>query len=145
MVFGILALMVAAIFTGAAIYINLVEQVARLKLADEPLLIQWQTSYRRGFAMQAPLAMVAGILGLVALFITWNWYFLLGAVLVLSNWPFTFFVIMPTNNTLMAMPAGSVRPETRDLIIKWGKLHQVRSWLGALATLMFLFGVLATS
>ncbi len=145
MVFGILALMVAAIFTGAAIYVSLVEQVARLKLPDDPLLIQWQTSYRRGFAMQAPLAMLAGILGLIALFITWNWYYLLGAVLILSNWPYTFFVIIPTNNTLMAMQGESIHPETRSLIIKWGKLHRVRSWLGALATLMFLFGVLATS
>lgn len=46
-----LALIITAIFTGAAIYINLVEQPARLKLSNESLLLnkatkQWALSHR---------------------------------------------------------------------------------------------------
>jgi hypothetical protein len=46
------ALVNATIFSGAAIYINLVEQPARLTLDNPGALKQWKESYNRAMPIQ---------------------------------------------------------------------------------------------
>lgn len=137
MIFGHLALVVAALFTGAAFYINAVEQPARLGLSDAAALAQWKPAYKRGFAMQATLALIGAVLGAAAFSRDGDWHWLAGGVLMLANWPYTLIGIMPTNRRLLA--TGAADGETRRLITNWGQLHMVRTGLGALATLVFLW------
>jgi len=138
---GELALMTAAAFSGAAIYVNVAEQPARLVLEAKALLAEWKPSYKRGFAMQAPLAMVAALLGALAYWESPDWRWLVGAALIFANWPYTLLIIMPMNKRLMATPLESAGPETRRLIETWGGLHLVRSLLGAMATAAFLWAL----
>jgi len=138
MLAGQLALICAALFAGAAIYVNVAEQPSRLQLDDRALLTEWKPAYKRGFAMQAPLAIIGFIFGALAAWQTANWWWLLGGAVLLANWPFTILTIMPTNNRLMAVDPSTATPAVRQLVEAWGYLHAVRSALGAAATLIFL-------
>jgi hypothetical protein len=137
MLIGDLALIAAALFTGAAFYVNIAEQPARLGLDDQSLLSEWKRSYKRGFAMQAPLAIAGCLFGLIAWWQTKELGFLIGAIAMIANWPWTLLGIMPTNNALMATEVAAAGPQTRALIIKWGTLHAVRTVLGIVAVVFF--------
>jgi hypothetical protein len=141
MLVGNLALAIAAIFTGAAFYVNFAEQPARLGLDDHALLAEWKRAYKRGFAMQAPLAIIGSVFGIVTWLGNGGAAFLIGAILLLSNWPWTMLGIMPTNQMLMATELKDAGPQTRALIVKWNSLHSVRTALGFLAALAFLIAL----
>jgi hypothetical protein len=130
-----LATVVCAFFAGAAVYVNVAEQPARLALADGPMLTQWQASYPRAAAMQASLAIVGGVLAIIAYVTLSDWRWLLAAVLILANWPYTLLCIKPTNDALKRMQASTAATDARRSVETWGKLHAGRSGLGTAAAL----------
>jgi hypothetical protein len=137
MLAGQVALVVAALFTGAALYINVAEQPARLRLDPQALLAEWKPAYKRGFAMQAPLVVLGSVLGIIAWQQRRDWRWLLGVIVFLANVPYTLLVIMPTNNQIMYTDIAG--PNSRALVERWGMLHAVRTLLGAVATLILLW------
>lgn len=138
-----LALVAAALFTGAALYINVAEHPARSLLDDAAFLRQWKPSYKRGFAMQSALAIIGFLLGMAAWWQTGHVTALTGAVLMIANWPFTLIFIMPTNHILMAIEPDSGDTRIRPLMVKWNLLHGVRTLLATAATLCFLMGAIS--
>lgn len=140
---SIAALVFATLFAGAALYISIVEHPARLMLEDGPLLAQWQPSYKRALPIQSGLAIAGGVAGLIVGYLTADWRWFAGSILLLANWPFTILVIMPINKPLMAMQEREAGTGSRAMLVRWGKLHNVRSALGAATTLLFAWALAA--
>lgn len=141
MLAGQLALALAAAFAGAAFYINFAEHPARLGLDDRNLLKQWKPSYAAGYTMQASLAVASGVLGLIAWWMSADWRWIVGAILIVLNWPFTLIVIMPTNHKLKAIGESDAGPQSRAMLETWGRLHAVRTALGCAATAAYLWAL----
>ena len=136
-----MALVTSSIFFGAAFYVSVVEQPARLGLDDRAALPQWCPAYRRGFAMQAPLAMISGLFGLLAWWTSSAAAWALGAFAIIANWPYTLIVIMPVNNRLAASLSSGASNETRALVVRWADSVRLDpSW--ALATAAYLIAAL---
>src|SRR3712207_6002420 len=101
----LLATLAAALFTGAALYINVVEHPARMSLGAKTALAEWRPAYRRGTMMQAPLAIV-GLLASIGAWMTGaGAAWLIGGVLLGAVVPFTLIVTFPTNKQLMSTEA----------------------------------------
>jgi len=136
------AFLLAALFSGAALYVSVAEQPARLKLDDRALLAEWKPSYKRGAAMQSPLALLGFLAGLAAWWFGGDGLILIAAILLIANWPYTLLVVRPLNNRLLKMDENNPDASVRDLIKRWGRLHAVRTALGLASTLVILLDVL---
>ena len=139
MVPEIVATLAAGIFAGAAVYINLVEQPARLSCGVELAVTQWRPSYKRGALMQGPLAAIGSLAALASWWFDRRFGWLVGGLLMLLIIPFTFIVILPTNKRLESRELDLRSEEAGDLLRRWGRLHAVRSILGLAAFVVFLF------
>ena len=120
------AVMVSAVmFTAWALYITLVEHPARVASGPTAGRAQFRASYQRAAPWQASFAAVALLGGALAM----------GAVI-----PLTLVVIRPTNQRLLgAEPLPDA--ETLRLLDHWGRLHTVRTVLGAAGLLVFLYAL----
>jgi Domain of unknown function (DUF1772) len=126
-VFQFLAVLCCILFTGAAIYINLVEHPARMGCDTKTAATIWAPSYKKATVMQAPLAVLSFLAGVGAWLLGGGTLWLIGAVLIGLVVPYTFIVVMPTNQQLLAPGRDLSSAETRSLLEKWGRMHAVRS------------------
>lgn len=138
-----LATLSAAIFAGASLYISVVEHPARMCLDTSLAAAQWAPSYRRATWMQAPLALVSFLAGLMAWWLGGGVQWAIGALLIGSVVPFTLVVIMPTNHKLLAPGRELGSAETRTLLDRWAQLHAVRTALSIAATVLYLWRAVA--
>lgn len=138
--FQFIAIFATTIFAGAAVYINLVEHPARMGCSTELAATEWAPSYHRATLIQAPLAIIGFLSGSAAWLLGAGLPWLIGAFLILAVVPFTIAVIGPiANKPLLAPDRDLGSAETRDLLIKWGRLHAVRSVLALIASAIFIW------
>jgi hypothetical protein len=133
------AVLSCSLFSGAAIYITLVEHPARMQCGVEIAATEFPPSYRRATVMQATCAGV----GLLSSIATWLagatvWWLVAGVLLGLVI-PFTLIVILPTNKQLLSPTLDRRSAQTKRLLARWGMSHAVRSGLSGVALLLFLY------
>lgn len=137
--FELMATLCAALFAGAALYINVAEHPARMGLETRIAALQWAPSYKRATWLQAPLAVVSFLSGIVAWLLGAGGGWLVAAVLIGAVVPFTLIGIMPTNHKLLEPGRDLNSSETRMLLERWGNLHAVRTMLSLAATVMYMW------
>jgi len=137
----IAATLACGIFAGAALYINLVEQPARLSCGITLAVTQWRPSYKRGTVMQASLAIFGSLLGFASWWIGRDAAWLYGGMLLFAVVPFTLVAILPTNKKLESDNLDVSSAKAEGLLRRWNALHAVRSGLSLAAFLIFLFAL----
>ena len=134
-----IALLSCSLFTGAAVYISLVEHPARMECGVEIALAEFSPSYRRATIMQATSAAI----GLISSFAAWlagaTFWWLVGGIVLGAVIPLTLIVIMPTNKQLLSPTLDRRSAQAERLLALWGALHAVRSILSAQALLLYLY------
>jgi uncharacterized membrane protein len=139
MLFKIVATLSAGLFAGASIYISLVEHPARIECGTDVAIKEFAPSYRRATVMQASLA-AAGFLAAVAAWRTnGSFWWLAGGIILVAVIPFTLLVIFPTNKKLLDPSLDRSADLTLTLLVRWGRLHAVRSLLSVVAFLIFVY------
>ena len=136
---GMIAVFTCTLFAGAAVYINLVEHPARLACGTEIAATHWVPSYKRAAVMQGSLAAIAAVAGMIRWAVWGGPLWIWSAIIILAVIPFTLFVILPTNNQLLDPMRDRSSADTRHLLEVWGHLHAVRSALGVIASVLFIW------
>ena len=140
--FRILASLSAGLFTGAAIYINLVEHPARMSCGTDVAVTEFRPSYRRATVMQASLAAFGTLNAVIAWFLGGGLSWLIGGILLGSVIPYTLIVIFPTNKKLLDPSLDKNSDFAHQLLTRWGRQHAVRSILSFAALTIFLFSLI---
>jgi hypothetical protein len=133
-----IAALACGIFTGAAVYISLVEHPARMQCGTRLAATEFAPSYRRASVMQASLAAIGFAAATAAWLMGASSCWLVGGIFLGSVVPFTLIVIMPTNRKLLQPDLDKEAELTLRLLEKWGRLHAVRTLLILIAFLIFL-------
>ncbi len=134
-----IATLASGLFTGAAIYINLVEHPARMQAGTELALTEFAPSYHRATVTQVSLATVGFLSSVIAWSAGADARWLLGGGLLVAVIPFTAVVILPTNKQLLDPATGRDQALAEQLLRRWGRLHAVRSLASLASFLLFLF------
>jgi uncharacterized membrane protein len=135
----LIATLSSGLFTGAAVYINLVEHPARMQTGIRPALTEFAPSYHRATVTQVSLASTGFLSALVAWRFRSDSRWLIGGVLLVSVIPFTALAILPTNKQLLDPETANNLALAEKLLTRWGRLHAVRSVLSLASLLLFLF------
>ena len=141
MLFEMLATLSSGLFAGAAVYVTLVEHPARMECGPLLAVTEFAPSYRRGALMQGALGAIGFLSAAAAWLLGSSLRWLIGGVLLGAVIPFTLIVIFPTNKRLLDSSLHKNSESASKLLIQWGRLHAVRTVLGLVSFLIFIYSL----
>jgi hypothetical protein len=136
------AILTSGLYAGASWYLTFVELPALFSGPAEPALTHWAHGVRRTprYAGAALIGAAAGLIaGHAAISSPWSW----GAAAMLSVLPFTSIAILPLQRRLLEQWRDEGMARSLIRLRTWGRLHAVRTALGLLANILFLWAALA--
>jgi hypothetical protein len=137
----LLATLAAGLFSGAAIYVNLVEHPARMKCGTALAVTEFAPSYKRATVMQASLAAFGSINGISAWLLSSGITWLIGGIFLGAVIPFTLIVMFPVNKKLLDPSLDKSSENAAELLSRWGLLHSMRSFLSLASFLIFIMSL----
>jgi hypothetical protein len=135
MLVDVALLLATGLCAGAAVYVSLVEHLARVAGGTALVGAEFRPSSRRGAVMRASLAALAAVAGIG------DWARGHGALplpaglVMVFLIAFTLGVILPTNKRLMDPALDVSGAEAPALLVRVGRLHAVRTAAGLVALL----------
>ena len=84
------------------------------------------------------MSIIVSLLALAISIISGNWWWFGISLIMHLNGPYTVFFMMPLNRRLMDEKVNPDSEQTSNDIIKWGKLHAVRTVLNGLIFIGFI-------
>src|SRR5262245_48921251 len=125
-----IATVAAGLFAGAATYVSVVQHPAWLACGPAFAIKEFGPSYHRAAIMQGELAMIALVSAAAAWFQGSGAGWLAGGLFLGALVPFTLVIMMPTNRRLLDPQLDPGSREAGELLLRWGRLHAVRTAIG---------------
>jgi uncharacterized membrane protein len=136
--FELVTIYCTGLFAGAALCITLVEHPARMECGTGLAVAEFAPSYRRATVMQVSLVVLAFLSAIGAWLTSTAFAWFLGGILIVAVIPFTLVAVLPTNKKLLDPSLDRSSDAARQLLIRWGRLHAVRTVLSLVALAVFL-------
>jgi len=133
----LVASVAAGLFAGAATYVSVAQHPAWLESGSTVAIKEFGPSYRRAAIMQGGLAVVGFVSGAVAWFQDSGVGWLVGGLLLGGLAPYTLVIMMPTNRRLLDPRLDAGSREAGRLLLRWGRLHTVRTLVGVAVFVAF--------
>ncbi len=139
-VLQLVATLSAGLFAGAATYVTFVEHPARSQCGTSLAVTEFGPSYRRAARMQAPLAAVGFLSGTAAWLVGGHILWAAGGIFLGTAIPLTLIAIAPTNRQLLDPGLDKDSALAKQLLLRWGRLHALRTIVSVVAFVVFLIG-----
>jgi len=106
------------------------------------MMQEWKPSNRRGFMLLSSLAVISAVLAFTQYVNSGDVRWIIGGAIVLSSWPYTYFVIVPLNVWLYAIRPESEPSTVRELMRSWGVLETANTAIGLAACYFFAWAII---
>ena len=135
----VLALFCCGTFFGAALYISLAQHPATLETGASFGGHFFPPMYKRAAPLQIVLALIGFIAGMVVWFNGAGTLWLAGSLFLISVVPITLLLIKPINDILLSSDNNPESEETKNLLLRWGPKHWIRTIVSGVAFILYLY------